>query len=82
MANDIKDPGLASRGRDRTEWAAQTMPVLAGIAERFEQERPLDGLTIGACLHVTTETANLMIALKAGGASVSLCASNPLSTQD
>jgi len=82
MPNDIKDAGLASRGRDRTEWAAQTMPVLASIAERFERERPLDGLTIGACLHVTTETANLMIALKAGGASVSLCASNPLSTQD
>ena len=82
MPNDIKDAGLASRGRDRTEWAAQTMPVLASIAERFEREQPLDGLTIGACLHVTTETANLMIALKAGGASVSLCASNPLSTQD
>jgi len=82
MPNDIKDPGLSSRGRDRTEWAAQTMPVLASISERFERERPLDGLTIGACLHVTTETANLMIALKAGGASVSLCASNPLSTQD
>jgi adenosylhomocysteinase len=82
MPNDIKDAGLASRGRDRTEWAAQTMPVLASIAERFARERPLEGLTIGACLHVTTETANLMIALKAGGASVSLCASNPLSTQD
>ncbi len=82
MPHDIKDPGLAPRGRDRTEWAAQTMPVLASIGERFERERPLTGLTIGACLHVTTETANLMIALKAGGASVSLCASNPLSTQD
>jgi len=82
MANDIKDERLAPRGRDRTEWAAQTMPVLASIGERFERERPLEGLTIGACLHVTTETANLMIALKAGGASVALCASNPLSTQD
>ncbi|MCK5596112.1 MAG: adenosylhomocysteinase, partial [Candidatus Eisenbacteria sp.] len=82
MANDIKDETLAPRGRDRTEWAAQTMPVLASIGERFARERPLSGLTIGACLHVTTETANLMIALKAGGASVSLCASNPLSTQD
>ena len=82
MPNDIKDERLASKGRDRTEWAAQSMPVLAGIRERFERERPLDGLAVGACLHVTTETANLMIALKAGGASVSLCASNPLSTQD
>jgi len=82
MPNDIKDPRMAPKGRDRTEWAAQSMPVLAGIRERFERERPLDGLVIGACLHVTSETANLMIALKAGGASVSLCASNPLSTQD
>ena len=82
MPHDIKDRGLASKGRDRTEWASQSMPVLASIAERFERERPLEGLTIGSCLHVTTETANLMIALKAGGASVSLCASNPLSTQD
>ena len=82
MPNDIKDPKLASRGRDRTEWAAQSMPVLRDIAARFSKERPLEGVTIGACLHVTTETANLMVALKAGGAEVSLCASNPLSTQD
>jgi adenosylhomocysteinase len=82
MGYDIADAGLAGKGRDRTEWAAQSMPVLKSITERFERERPLDGVRIGACLHVTTETANLMIALKAGGASVSLCASNPLSTQD
>jgi len=82
MPHDIADEQLAGKGRDRTEWAAQTMPVLSSIAERFASERPLDGMVIGACLHVTTETANLMITLKAGGASVSLCASNPLSTQD
>jgi adenosylhomocysteinase len=82
MNHDIADAGLADGGRDRTAWAAQSMPVLASIADRFARERPLEGIVIGACLHVTTETANLMIALKAGGARVSLCASNPLSTQD
>ena len=82
MDHDIANATLADRGRDRTVWAGQSMPVLASIAERFARERPLEGVGIGACLHVTTETANLMIALAAGGARVSLCASNPLSTQD
>jgi adenosylhomocysteinase len=82
MPNDIKDAGLSAKGRDRTEWAAQSMPVLRSITERYGREKPLDGMTVGACMHVTTETANLMIALKTGGAAVSLCASNPLSTQD
>ena len=79
---DIKDPSLADEGGLRVEWADRQMPVLARIRERFEKERPLEGLTIAACLHVTTETANLMRTLKAGGADVALCASNPLSTQD
>ena len=79
---DIRDAGLADEGRLRVEWAERQMPVLARIGERFEKDRPLDGLTIAACLHVTTETANLMRTLKAGGADVALCASNPLSTQD
>jgi adenosylhomocysteinase len=79
---DIRDPGLADEGRLRVEWADRQMPVLGRIRERFEKERPLEGLTIAACLHVTTETANLMRTLKAGGADVALCASNPLSTQD
>lgn len=82
MQHDICNIELADKGRDRTEWAAQTMPVLASIARRFAEELPLKGRTVAACLHVTTETANLMIALAAGGADVSLCASNPLSTQD
>ncbi|HVL32810.1 MAG TPA: adenosylhomocysteinase [Actinomycetota bacterium] len=82
MDFDVKDPSLAERGRVRIEWAGSHMPVLAAIRERFAKEKPLEGLTIAACLHVTTETANLMIALQAGGADVSLCASNPLSTQD
>jgi adenosylhomocysteinase len=82
MANDVRDMDLAAAGRDRMEWAAAEMPVLALIKERFEKERPLDGIRIGACLHVTTETANLMLTLAAGGAQVALCASNPLSTQD
>jgi adenosylhomocysteinase len=82
MNHDIANGSLADTGRDRTVWAGQSMPVLASVAERFARERPLDGVVIGACLHVTTETANLMTALAAGGASVSLCASNPLSTQD
>jgi adenosylhomocysteinase len=79
---DVKDLGLAGMGRERIEWAAGEMPVLALIRERFEKERPLEGVRIGACLHVTTETANLMETLAAGGADVALCASNPLSTQD
>ncbi|MBZ0271747.1 adenosylhomocysteinase [bacterium] len=79
---DVKDINQADLGRDRTEWAAQSMPVLAGIRERFATEKPLAGLTVAACLHVTTETANLAITLAAGGADVALCASNPLSTQD
>ncbi len=82
MKYDIADASLAAKGRDRTEWASQRMPVLRSIAERFARERPLDGISISGCMHVTTETANLMIALKAGGASPALCASNPLSTQD
>jgi adenosylhomocysteinase len=79
---DVRDPGLAPTGHDRIAWAAGEMPVLAQIKERFEKERPLDGVSIAACLHVTTETANLMTTLAAGGATVLLCASNPLSTQD
>jgi adenosylhomocysteinase len=82
MDAEVKDPGLAAKGRERIEWAAGEMRVLSLIRERFEKERPLDGIRIGACLHVTTETANLMHALRAGGADVALCASNPLSTQD
>jgi len=82
MENDVKDPGLVGKGRERIEWAGAEMQVLALIKERFEKEKPLEGYRIAACLHVTTETANLMETLKAGGADVSLCASNPLSTQD
>ena len=79
---DIKDIDLADAGLARIEWAARDMPVLASIRERFAKERPLEGVRIGACMHVTTETANLMRALAASGAEVALCASNPLSTQD
>jgi adenosylhomocysteinase len=79
---DVKDRGLAGRGRDRIEWAAREMGVLTLIRERFEKERPLQGVSISACLHVTSETANLVHTLVAGGADVALCASNPLSTQD
>ena len=82
MDCDVKDLGLAQQGRERMEWAAGEMGVLALIRARFEKERPLEGIRIAACLHVTTETANLVEALRAGGAEVSLCASNPLSTQD
>jgi adenosylhomocysteinase len=82
MEHDVKDLGLAAEGRDRIAWAAAEMPVLKLIRERFEKERPLAGINIAACLHVTTETANLMETLAAGGAEVALCASNPLSTQD
>ena len=79
---DVKDLGLAPGGVRRILWADRQMPVLAAIRERFERERPLDGYRVSACLHVTTETANLMRTLKAGGADVVVCASNPLSTQD
>jgi adenosylhomocysteinase len=79
---DVKDLGLAEEGVRRIQWADQNMPVLAAIRERFAQEQPLAGYRISACLHVTTETANLARTLKAGGADVVLCASNPLSTQD
>jgi adenosylhomocysteinase len=80
--SDIKDPSLASAGGLRIEWAAREMPVLRLIGERFAKEKPLKGIRISACLHVTTETANLALTLKAGGAQLTLCASNPLSTQD
>jgi adenosylhomocysteinase len=79
---DVKDLGLSADGVRRIEWADRQMPVLAAIRERFEREQPLAGYRLAACLHVTSETANLMRTLKAGGASVVLCASNPLSTQD
>jgi adenosylhomocysteinase len=81
-AHDVTDLGLASEGVRRIEWAEREMPVLRLIRERFEREQPLAGIRIGACLHVTTETANLMRTLKAGGAEVFLAASNPLSTKD
>ena len=82
MDHDIKDISLADKGLLRIEWARVSMPVLALIEERFEKERPLRGIRVSACLHVTSETANLARALKAGGAEVRICASNPLSTQD
>ena len=82
IPHDVKDPRLAEEGVRRIEWAAREMPVVNAIRERFAKERPLNGVRIGACLHVTTETANLMLALRDGGAQVALCASNPLSTQD
>ncbi len=82
MDHHVKDIQLADQGQLRSEWAAQEMPVLKQIQERFKKEKPLKGIKVAACLHVTTETGNLMIALKEGGADVSLCASNPLSTQD
>jgi adenosylhomocysteinase len=79
---DIKDIKLSEMGKKRIEWAAKDMPVLSLISKRFDKEKPLKGYRISACLHVTTETANLMLTLKKGGADVVLCASNPLSTQD
>jgi adenosylhomocysteinase len=82
QAGDVKDAGLAAKGKLRIEWANQWMPVLQIIRKRFIKERPLDGVRISACLHVTTETANLAITLRDGGADVVVCASNPLSTQD
>jgi len=82
VEHDIADRGLAPGGHLRIEWAGRRMPVLASIRERFERDAPLAGRRFGACMHVTSETANLMLTLRAGGASVALCASNPLSTQD
>src|SRR5262245_25877330 len=80
--HDIKDAALAPQGKKRILWADQDMPVLARIRERFEKDKPLKGLRMSACLHVTAETANLCRTLKAGGADLVLVASNPLSTQD
>ena len=82
MKYDVKDPSLAAHGKLRVEWAAEEMPVLAQIQDRFKKEKPLKGVRIAACLHITTETVNLAITLKVGGAELALCASNPLSTQD
>jgi adenosylhomocysteinase len=79
---DVRDLGLAEKGRDRIDWAVREMGVLTLIRERFDKERPLEGIRVAACLHVTTETAHLLQTLKAGGAEVAVCASNPLSTQD
>src|SRR5260370_4583900 len=79
---DVKDLNLAAQGQDLIEWAAREMPVLTLMRARFAKELPLKGLKLAACLHVTSETANLMLTLKAGGADVALCASNPLSTND
>jgi adenosylhomocysteinase len=80
--SDVKDSNLATQGQDLIDWAAREMPVLSLIRERFMKEQPLKGLRLGACLHVTSETANLMLTLKAGGADLALCASNQLSTND
>jgi len=80
--SDIKDSNLATQGQDLIDWAAREMPVLTLIRQRFTKEQPLKGLRLAACLHVTSETANLMLTLKAGGADLALCASNPLSTND
>ena len=80
--HDIADSSLSASGKKRIEWAERNMPVLAQIRQRFEKEKPFTGIRIAACMHVTTETANLMRVLKAGGAEIALCASNPLSTQD
>ncbi len=82
VPSDIKDPSLAREGELRTEWAEREMPVLRSIRERFEKEKPLDGIRVAGCLHITSETANLVRTLVAGGADVTMCASNPLSTQD
>src|SRR5271167_2525344 len=82
VACDVKDLALAEVGKRRIEWAAQSMPVLATIRKQFIKSQPLAGIRVAACLHVTTETANLMITLRDGGANIALCASNPLSTQD
>src|SRR5215208_1561296 len=79
---DIKDPSLAAEGRRRIDWASREMPVLGQIRDQFARERPLDGIRMVVCAHITTETANLALTLKSGGANAVLCASNPLSTQD
>jgi adenosylhomocysteinase len=79
---DIRDIKLAGTGRQRIEWAYREMPVITLIRERFTREKPLKGIRISGCLHITTETANLALTLQGGGADVVLCASNPLSTQD
>src|SRR2546421_5151974 len=81
-AHHVKDLNLAAKGHGRIEWAERSMPVLASIRERFAKQKPLKGMRISACLHVTSETAHLMQTLQAGGAELVLCASNPLSTQD
>src|ERR1043165_5588484 len=80
--NDVKSLDLAASGQDLVDWAAREMPVLTLIRERFAKEQPLTGLRLAACLHVTSETANLMLTLQAGGADIALCASTPLSTND
>ncbi len=82
IEHDVADLGLAEAGRLGVEWAERSMPVLRQLRERFAAERPLEGVRVSACLHVTTETANLMLTLQEGGADVLLCASNPLSTKD
>src|SRR5256712_2839973 len=82
VEHGVRNIGLAAAGRLKSEWGEQSMPVLRQVRERFTKEQPLKGVRLGACLHVTTETAVLMMTLKAGGAQVALCASNPLSTQD
>lgn len=82
QSSDVKDLSLSAQGKLKIEWAGRNMPVLKLLENRFAKEKPLKGIRLGACLHVTAETANLMLALKAGGAELSLCASNPLSTQD
>ena len=82
MDYDIKDIELAKQGKNKIEWAEREMPVLRGIKKDFSTDKPLEGINICSCLHVTSETANLMITLKEGGANAALCASNPLSTQD
>src|SRR5258708_6665022 len=81
-SSDVKDLSLAEEGKLKIEWASGQMQVLATIQRRFQKEKPLKGLTLAACLHITSETANLLITLKTGGAHVVACASNPLSTQD
>src|SRR2546425_1202891 len=82
VEHDVKDLSQAAVGRLKIEWAEQSMPVLRQVRERFAREQPLKGIRLSACLHVTTETAVLMLTLRAGGALLALCASNPLSTQD
>src|SRR5258708_9205939 len=82
VAHDVADLNLADQGQELIDWAAREMPVLAQVRDRFASDRPLDGIRMSGCLHITTETANLALALQAGGAELTLCASNPLSTQD